>query len=88
MGGDSPFAHLQVLFRVVADALSQLVGMGQKEVDVEGARPIQYLDRRGEGGMFVRIGSSLVSLAKGKQQFRGTSGMAPCSGIPYENKRS
>src|SRR5215831_500410 len=50
--------------------------MGQEEVDVEGARPIQDLDRRGEGGLFVGIGSSLVSLAQVKEQFRGTRGLA------------
>jgi hypothetical protein len=50
--------------------------MRQKKVNVKGARPIQYLNRRAESGLFVRIGSSLVSPAQVKQQFGGASGLA------------
>jgi hypothetical protein len=50
--------------------------MSQEKVDVKGARYIQNLDRRGESGPFVRIRSSLVSLAQVQEQFRGASGLA------------
>ncbi len=76
IGRDGPLAHLQMLFRVVRDTLSQLVGMGQEEVDVEGARCIEHLDGGSEGGSFVGIGSSLVSLAQVKEQFRCPYGLS------------
>jgi hypothetical protein len=76
MGRNAAFAHLQVLFTVIDHALGQLACMRQKEVDVEGARGSQHLCRRIQGGSFLAIGSSLVSPAQVKEQFRGASGLA------------
>src|SRR5258708_22739855 len=76
VGGDRPLSHLQVLLRIVGDALSQLVGMRQKKVNVEGACLIEQAASGIQGGSFVCIGSSLVSLAQVKQQFGGARGLA------------
>ena len=56
MGRDEAFAQLQVLFTVVDHALGQLLGMRQKEVDVEGARSSQHLCRRIKSGALLAIG--------------------------------
>src|SRR5258708_15373909 len=76
VGGDRPLAELQVLLRIVGDALRQLVGMRQKKVEVEGACLIEHEGSGIQSGAFVRIGSSLVAPAQGKQQFGGARGLA------------
>ena len=55
-------------------------------MDIEGARPIQYLDRRSESGLFVCIGSSLVSLAQIKQEFGGTCRLSHATALPMRTK--
>src|SRR5260370_14821989 len=76
VGGDGAFAHLQMLLRIVGDTLSQLVGMRQKKVNVEGACLIEHEGSGIKGGSYVNICSSLVSLAPVKEQVRGASGLA------------
>src|SRR5215469_426878 len=76
MGGNEAFAELQLFLTVVGHLFSQLVGMGQKEVEVEGASPLQYLDRRSQSGLFAYIRSSLTSLAKVEGEFRSARGLS------------
>jgi hypothetical protein len=71
VGTDRPLPHFQMLFRIIGDALCQLVGMGQKEVDVEGARLGKHLDGGIEQSVFFAIGSSLVALVQGKRELGG-----------------
>ena len=68
VGTDPPLPHFRMLFRIIGDAFCQLVGMGQKEVDVEGARLGKHLDGGIEEGAFFAIGSSLVALVQGKRE--------------------
>ncbi len=71
VGTDRPLPHFQMLFRIVGNALCQLVGMGQKEVDVEGPRLGKHLDGGIEESAFFAIGSSLVALVQGKRELGG-----------------
>jgi hypothetical protein len=69
MGGDGALTHLEVLLRVVGDALGKLLGMRQEKVDVEGARPIEQLFSGMQGRSFLPIGSPLPAFAQVKEQF-------------------
>jgi hypothetical protein len=76
MGRNEAFAQLQVFFAVIDHALGELLGMRQKEVNVESAHGSQHRCRRIQGGSFLVIGSSLVSPAQVKGQFRSARGLA------------
>ena len=60
IGGDGALTHLQVLLRVVGDALGKLGGMRQEKVDVEGARLIEHLCSGMQGRSFP-IGGDVVA---------------------------
>src|SRR5260370_7473196 len=68
VGTDRSLQHFRMLFRIRGNAFCQLVGMGQKEVDVEGPRLGKHLDGDIEERAFFAIGSSLVALVQGKRE--------------------
>ncbi len=70
ISGDGALTHLEVLLRVVGDALGKLLSMRQEKVDVEGASPIEHLFSGMQGRSFLTIGSPLPAFAQVKEQFR------------------
>jgi hypothetical protein len=73
---NQPFTHFSGLLGNHLDSLHQLVGMGEKELQVEHSRRIQQGDRCFEVPAFVAVRSSLISCAEIKQEFGGSRSLS------------
>src|SRR5712691_2892818 len=72
VGGNSPRAHLSMLFGVVGHSLGKFFSMGEEEVQIKGTRLIKHLCRHFQIGALAGIGSPFFTSSEIEKEFGGT----------------